>query len=304
MGALKPWHIIVFVVVLVLLFGAKRLPDAARSLGRSLRIIKAETKGLVDDDNDVAEKAEPQYTRQPLHPSRSTTRASPATSRRSRVTSSRSTASSRRSRLPAAAAGPAVRGPGAAHQRPLTRTMAISLRRQGPSKFEQASDGSMTLIEHVRELRNRLFWASLGIVAGLIVGFIISEWVFDHPEAALLRAATAPGSSTPYRPAECCSFLRPRRRRPADPAAEDRAVGRPDRGRPGLAVPAVGVHRARPAPARAQVGVRLRGDRRAAVRRRRRAGLLRGQAQPGVHHGGRCHRRAPPSSRSRPTSAS
>ena len=66
MGALKPWHIIVFVVVLVLLFGAKRLPDAARSLGRSLRIIKAETKGLVDDNNDVAEKAEPQYSRQPI----------------------------------------------------------------------------------------------------------------------------------------------------------------------------------------------------------------------------------------------
>ncbi|HEY0000994.1 MAG TPA: twin-arginine translocase subunit TatC [Actinoplanes sp.] len=57
--------------------------------------------------------------------------------------------------------------------------MALSLRRQGPSKFEQAADGSMTLIEHVRELRNRLFWASLGIVVGLIIGFIISEWVFD-----------------------------------------------------------------------------------------------------------------------------
>ena len=67
MGALKPWHIAIFIVVLVLLFGAKRLPDAARSLGRSLRIIKAETKGLVDDDN-VAEKAEPQYSRQPLQP--------------------------------------------------------------------------------------------------------------------------------------------------------------------------------------------------------------------------------------------
>ena len=65
MGALKPWHIIVLVVVLILLFGAKRLPDAARSLGRSLRIIKAETKGLVDDDN-VAEKAEPLHARQPL----------------------------------------------------------------------------------------------------------------------------------------------------------------------------------------------------------------------------------------------
>jgi sec-independent protein translocase protein TatA len=68
MGALKPWHIIVLVVVLILLFGAKRLPDAARSLGRSLRIIKAETKGLVDDDQDLAEKADAQHARQPLSP--------------------------------------------------------------------------------------------------------------------------------------------------------------------------------------------------------------------------------------------
>jgi sec-independent protein translocase protein TatC len=58
--------------------------------------------------------------------------------------------------------------------------VALSLRRKkGPSKFEQASDGSMTLIEHVRELRNRLFWASLGVIVGLVVGFIISGWVFD-----------------------------------------------------------------------------------------------------------------------------
>ena len=68
MGVLKPWHIAVLVVVLVLLFGAKRLPDAARSLGRSLRIIKAETKGLVDDDKDLAEKADAQSTRQSLPP--------------------------------------------------------------------------------------------------------------------------------------------------------------------------------------------------------------------------------------------
>jgi sec-independent protein translocase protein TatA len=67
MGAVRPWHIIVLVVVLILLFGAKRLPDAARSLGRSLRIIKAETRGLVDDDN-VAEKADAQSGRQPLPP--------------------------------------------------------------------------------------------------------------------------------------------------------------------------------------------------------------------------------------------
>ncbi|WP_328346567.1 Sec-independent protein translocase subunit TatA [Micromonospora sp. NBC_00421] len=68
MGALKPWHIAVLVVVLILLFGAKRLPDAARSLGRSLRIIKAETKSLADDDRDLAEKADAQSGYQPLPP--------------------------------------------------------------------------------------------------------------------------------------------------------------------------------------------------------------------------------------------
>jgi sec-independent protein translocase protein TatA len=64
MGALRPWHIAILVVVLVLLFGAKRLPDAARSLGRSMRILKAETKGLAEDD--VTGKAEAQSGRQPL----------------------------------------------------------------------------------------------------------------------------------------------------------------------------------------------------------------------------------------------
>ena len=43
------WLIIILLVVL--LFGAKRLPDAARSIGRSLRIFKAETKGLVEDSS-------------------------------------------------------------------------------------------------------------------------------------------------------------------------------------------------------------------------------------------------------------
>jgi len=41
---------IILILLLVLLFGAKRLPDAARGLGRSLRILKAETKGLHDDE--------------------------------------------------------------------------------------------------------------------------------------------------------------------------------------------------------------------------------------------------------------
>lgn len=46
---LRGWEILVIALLILLLFGAKRLPDAARGLGRSLRIFKAETKGLVDD---------------------------------------------------------------------------------------------------------------------------------------------------------------------------------------------------------------------------------------------------------------
>jgi sec-independent protein translocase protein TatA len=45
-------EIILILVVLVLLFGAKRLPDAARSLGRSMRIFKSEVKEMGKDDED------------------------------------------------------------------------------------------------------------------------------------------------------------------------------------------------------------------------------------------------------------
>jgi sec-independent protein translocase protein TatA len=45
-GSLSPWHWAILAVVVVLLFGAKRLPDAARSLGKSLRIFKAEVREL------------------------------------------------------------------------------------------------------------------------------------------------------------------------------------------------------------------------------------------------------------------
>ena len=39
-------EILIGVLIIAVLFGAKRLPDAARGLGRSIRIFKAETKGL------------------------------------------------------------------------------------------------------------------------------------------------------------------------------------------------------------------------------------------------------------------
>jgi sec-independent protein translocase protein TatA len=48
--------LIVLLVILVL-FGGKKLPDAARGLGRSLRIFKSEVKQLREDDDDPSPKA-------------------------------------------------------------------------------------------------------------------------------------------------------------------------------------------------------------------------------------------------------
>lgn len=47
------YEAIILLVVVVLVFGSKRLPDTARSLGRSLRILKAETQGLRDDEGQA-----------------------------------------------------------------------------------------------------------------------------------------------------------------------------------------------------------------------------------------------------------
>ena len=46
MGGLQPWHWVIVIAVFVLLFGAKKLPDAARSLGKSMRIFKSEVKEM------------------------------------------------------------------------------------------------------------------------------------------------------------------------------------------------------------------------------------------------------------------
>ena len=47
---LGPTELIIILLIVLLLFGGKKLPDAARGLGRSLRIFKAETKGLAEEE--------------------------------------------------------------------------------------------------------------------------------------------------------------------------------------------------------------------------------------------------------------
>lgn len=49
-----PWHWVVLAIIVIALFGYKRLPDAARSLGRSMRIFKTEVKGMSEDDKKRA----------------------------------------------------------------------------------------------------------------------------------------------------------------------------------------------------------------------------------------------------------
>jgi len=50
MGDIGWVEILIIAVVILILFGSKKMPDAARSLGRSLRILKTEVKGIHDDD--------------------------------------------------------------------------------------------------------------------------------------------------------------------------------------------------------------------------------------------------------------
>ncbi|GAB3262865.1 twin-arginine translocase TatA/TatE family subunit [Nocardioides dilutus] len=52
-GGLGTTELLIILAVLVLLFGATKLPELARGSGRALRIFKAETKGLMDDEDSV-----------------------------------------------------------------------------------------------------------------------------------------------------------------------------------------------------------------------------------------------------------
>jgi len=59
-AGLGPQELILILLVLVLLFGATKLPELARGSGRALRIFKAETKGLMDDEDDDAATKTPE----------------------------------------------------------------------------------------------------------------------------------------------------------------------------------------------------------------------------------------------------
>ncbi|MEJ5927286.1 Sec-independent protein translocase subunit TatA [Corynebacterium sp. H128] len=71
MPNLGPTELIIIAVVLILLFGAKKLPDAARSLGRSMRIFKSEVKEMQNDGQPQPQQPaieQQPYQVQPVQP--------------------------------------------------------------------------------------------------------------------------------------------------------------------------------------------------------------------------------------------
>lgn len=60
MPTLGPWEIGIIVLLIIVLFGAKKLPDAARSIGRSMRIFKSEVKEMNKDSDTPEQQQQPQ----------------------------------------------------------------------------------------------------------------------------------------------------------------------------------------------------------------------------------------------------
>ncbi|MDO5719526.1 MAG: twin-arginine translocase TatA/TatE family subunit [Actinomycetaceae bacterium] len=53
MGAMRPWHWIVVLLVIVVVFGASRLPNIAKNVGQSAKVLKKEMRELTEDDDPI-----------------------------------------------------------------------------------------------------------------------------------------------------------------------------------------------------------------------------------------------------------
>lgn len=53
-NGLEPWHLLILAVIVIALFGSKKLPEAARALGKSARILKSEAQAMKNDNAPAA----------------------------------------------------------------------------------------------------------------------------------------------------------------------------------------------------------------------------------------------------------
>ncbi len=59
LGNLTGWHLLILVAVVLLLFGATKLPALARSMGKSMRILRSEVRSMHSDDDDECADGSP-----------------------------------------------------------------------------------------------------------------------------------------------------------------------------------------------------------------------------------------------------
>ena len=196
----SPLKLAIIAVLIIVLFGARKLPEAARSLGKSMRILKTEVQGLHEDERRPGRAL-------PGHPGRAGPAAGP---RRARRRPGRAGADRRAEQ--AARRPPAVGqhvgqragqvGPPAPNLTPNpsgnTRSWHRSLPPSGvPASSAHATcassgrpnpEGRMPLFDHLRELRNRVVKVALAVIVGAGV-----SWAFYQPDLGLHPAALLPG---------------------------------------------------------------------------------------------------------------
>jgi sec-independent protein translocase protein TatA len=71
-NGLEPWHLALVALICVLLFGSKKLPEAARGLGKSMRILKSEARAMKTDDETPAQPVTPaaSVSAEPVQPAK------------------------------------------------------------------------------------------------------------------------------------------------------------------------------------------------------------------------------------------
>ena len=186
----SPIKVLIIAVVLIVLFGSKKLPDAARSLGKSMRILKREVQDLREDDDE-----EPQP--QPAAAIPAPAPAQPSVDELQRqIRDLQAKAASAEAAKPAEARRAAPRPADPARRRSTAmakledtvrgaRVLGARVR-----AAEAANpDGRMPLMEHLRELRNRLVKVCLALLVGTGIGLIRPVWsrvwgFVEHPFCA------------------------------------------------------------------------------------------------------------------------
>lgn len=65
---MRPVHILILLLVLIIIFGASKLPDIARNIGKSAKVLKSELSDLSEDSSSKQVAAEPQNPQIPATP--------------------------------------------------------------------------------------------------------------------------------------------------------------------------------------------------------------------------------------------